>query len=71
VTGMRKSEILGSTWDRIDMKEKVIRLPRKETKSGRPRLIPYRARVRQNVRQEEKVVLQGARNHLIDNVLEA
>lgn len=39
-TGMRKGEILNLTWDRIDMKEKLIRLAGNDTKSGRSRTIP-------------------------------
>jgi integrase len=39
-TGMRKGEILNLTWDKIDMKEKLIRLAGDDTKSGRSRTIP-------------------------------
>jgi integrase len=38
VTGMRQSEILGLTWDCLDIKSKAIRL--KDTKNGHPRSIP-------------------------------
>ncbi len=37
-TGMRKSEILGLTWDAVDLKHGFIRL--RETKSGEPRNLP-------------------------------
>jgi integrase len=36
-TGMRRGEILGLTWDCIDLERKVINL--KETKNGRPRTV--------------------------------
>ena len=39
-TGMRKSEILNLTWDRIDMKQRLISLRAKDTKNGRPRIVP-------------------------------
>lgn len=38
VTDMRQSEILGLTWDCLDMKSKFIRL--KDTKNGRSRSVP-------------------------------
>lgn len=38
VTGMRQAEILGLTWDCLDLKNKAIRL--KDTKNGRPRSVP-------------------------------
>src|SRR5262245_17631437 len=37
-TGMRKAEILGLTWDRVDFARGVLRL--KQTKSGRRREVP-------------------------------
>jgi integrase len=39
-TGMRRGEILNLTWDRIEMKEKLIRLRAKDTKNRRPRVVP-------------------------------
>ncbi len=39
-TGLRKSELLGLTWDRVDMSRGVLRL--EVTKSGRRREVPMR-----------------------------
>lgn len=39
-TGMRKGEILLLTWDKVDLKKKVILLDAKDTKDGEPRRVP-------------------------------
>ncbi|MDA3916399.1 MAG: site-specific integrase [Deltaproteobacteria bacterium] len=39
-TGMRKSEIFGLTWDKLNLKSRVIKLEACDTKNGEPRSIP-------------------------------
>jgi integrase len=39
-TGMRKGEILNLKWDRIDLKNRMIRLKAEDTKDNEPRDIP-------------------------------
>ena len=39
-TGLRRSEILGLTWDRVDLKASVIRLRPEDTKTREGRTIP-------------------------------
>jgi len=39
-TGMRKGEILGLTWDKVDLENRFIRLDAADTKDKEPRLIP-------------------------------
>jgi integrase len=38
--GMRKGEIMGLTWDKVDLKGRVIRLEAADTKDKEPRTIP-------------------------------
>ena len=39
-TGMRKAELLGLTWDRVDLDGRIIRLEARHTKNRKPRAIP-------------------------------
>ena len=46
-TGMRKGEILGLTWDRVDLRAGFIRLKGIDTKTGEARSIPIGRELRQ------------------------
>jgi integrase len=50
-TGMRKAEILGLTWDRVDLKAGFIRLKGTDTKTKEARNIP--------IGRERREILQG------------
>jgi integrase len=39
-TGMRRGEILALTWDKVDLKNRVIRLQAEDTKDKEPRSVP-------------------------------
>ncbi len=41
VTGMREGEILGLTWDKVSLKDRIIKLAAEDTKDGEPRTIPF------------------------------
>ncbi len=38
---MRKGEIISLTWSKVDLKNRVIRLKSEDTKSGKPRDVPF------------------------------
>lgn len=46
-TGMRRGEILGLTWDRVDLKAGFIRLKEMDTKTGEGRSIPIGSELRE------------------------
>jgi integrase len=58
-TGMRKGEILQLTWNKIFLKERVIRLAAEDTKEGRAKSIPIGAAVYD--------MLKGTVRHLHNN----
>jgi integrase len=45
-TSMREGEILGFTWDRVDLKNGLIRLKREDSKTGERRHIPIGKKLR-------------------------
>ena len=58
-TGMRKGEILNLTWDKVCLKERVIKLAAEDTKEGRAKKIPIGAYVYD--------MLKGTVRHLHEN----
>jgi len=42
LTGWRTGEVLGLSWKRVDFKAGTLRLDARDTKSGKPRLFPFR-----------------------------
>ena len=58
-TGMRKGEIKVLTWDKVDMKDRVIRLEAEDTKEGKAKTIP--------IGKEVFSMLKGIPVHLHDN----
>lgn len=45
-TGMRRGELLGLTWSRVDLKANTLQLGEKDTKSGKSRLVPLNSQAR-------------------------
>lgn len=54
-TGMRAGEILGLTWDRVDVKEGFIELEEKDTKTSEPRRIYYNGVLKDMFLERNKV----------------
>ena len=53
--GLRLGEILGLTWDRVDLKRGFISLRAKDTKSSNARLVPMTPAVRQSMAELSRV----------------
>jgi integrase len=45
-TGCRKGELLGLTWERVDLRSATLRLGGKDTKNGKARMVPLNAEAR-------------------------
>ena len=58
-TGMRRGEILSLTWDKVDLKDRLIRLEASDTKDKEPRTIP--------ICEELHEVLSGIPRAIHDN----
>ena len=56
-TGMRRGEILGLTWDRVDLKKKILYLRPEDTKTDEPRKIPINETLYEYLKQQNKVRL--------------
>lgn len=50
LTGMRRGEILGMSWDNVDLERNAIYIPRHQAKSDRPREIPLSSKLRELLR---------------------
>jgi integrase len=65
-TGMRKSEILKLTWDRVDLKAGIIRLRPEDTKNEEWRIIPMTKELSETLRNAT-IYLDGE-GHRVPNV---
>ncbi len=63
LTGMRSGEIFNLTWDRVSLKERVIRLQAEDTKTSEPRLIILSGQLLEIVLEAQKVRALG-HNHV-------
>jgi integrase len=55
-TGMRKGEILGLTWDKVDLENRFIRLDAADTKDKEPRLIPICDELHEILKRQPKAL---------------
>jgi integrase len=62
-TGMRRGEILGLTWNRVDLKAGFIRLREKDTETGEGRMIPIGRELR-DVLQSLPIALDAQGNRV-------
>lgn len=53
--GMRLGEILKLTWDRVDLERGFIRLAARDTKTGKPRLVPMTPAIQRTLQELAKV----------------
>lgn len=55
-TGMRRGEILGLTWDKIDMENRIIQLEAQDTKDREPRKVPICQELFQILKQVPRAI---------------
>ena len=65
--GQRLSEILGLTWDRVDLKRGFVQLRSQDTKSKKPRLVPMTPDVRRTLQGMAKVRSLATRHVFLYN----
>ncbi len=73
LTAARTGEVLGATWDEIDLKEKVWIIPRERMKGGRGHRVPLLARAvelleTEATRRQNDFIFPGARNGGLSNM---
>lgn len=61
-TGCRKGELLGLTWDKVDLEGGMVRLNSGDTKNGKPRCIPLTAECVQILSERKRIKDGMSRN---------